>query len=88
MTKKTVTNKKKYYKTIYTIELLTEDPMPDPVDIETIHYEMSEGRASGMFKETKVETLSGPEMAKALIAQGSDPEFLFLNEDGEDIYDG
>lgn len=75
---------RKFYKTIFQFEVLSEEPIEDPVTLEQIHSETQEGRWSGRFLETAQKVLTGKQAAKALIAQGSDPEFLRLTEDGKD----
>ncbi len=76
---------RKFYKTIFQFEVLSEEPIDDPVTLEQIHYETQEGRWSGRFLDTAQKVLTGKQAAKALIAQGSDPEFLRLTEDGKDV---
>jgi len=73
-----------FYKTIVQFEILSEEPV-EQVDLETMHYQVTEGHWSGRFLETTEEVLDGPAAAKALQAQGSDPEFFNLNSDGEDV---
>ena len=80
-----MTSKRKFYQTTYHIELLTEEPMSDGVSLQDIAYEMTDGHASGVFDQEDVTELDGPAAAAALQAQGSDPEFFRLTEDGEDI---
>jgi hypothetical protein len=78
-------NKKKYYKTVIHVEVLSEEPIGD-VDMQTILYQTSEGGWSG--KNTTMvqdQELNGFEMARALEEQGSDPEFFGLDQNGEEI---
>lgn len=66
----------KYYKTTITYEVLS---VHEPVQFETLtdlHYECTEGHCSGMFVSTDIQTLTEEEVRAALIAQGSEPEFL------------
>jgi len=48
---------------------------------------MTEGDTSGIVKTISREILTGKEMADALLDQGSDPEFLGLDEDGNPATD-
>lgn len=63
------------YKTVYTIEVLSDEPL-DNITLGDIEYEITEGHCSGVFREKSREELTEFQMAKALIRQGSDPEFL------------
>lgn len=67
----------KFYKTIVTIEILSEEPIGNP-DLEEIQYQTTEGNWSGVVDVTSEEELTPEEMSKALIAQGSDPEFFSI----------
>jgi len=79
-----MTSKRKFYKTVIRFEVLSEEPV-EQVDLETLHYEVTEGRWSGRFLDTTEEILDGPQMAKALQEQSSDPEFFNLDSDGNDV---
>jgi len=81
-------SKRKFYKTVVEFEVLSEEPLPDNVDLETLDYETSAGSWSGRFLETKQKVLNGKQAAKALQVQGSDPEFFRLTENGEDLEEG
>jgi hypothetical protein len=65
----------KFYKTIVTIEILSEEPIGNP-DLEEIQYQTTEGHWSGVCDISSVQELTAEEMSKALIAQGSDPQFF------------
>lgn len=70
----------KYFKTTITYEVLSKG---EPVQFESmadLHAATYDGDCSGHFIETKIETLTEDEMRAALIAQGSDPEFLINND--------
>lgn len=69
------------------MEVLTEDyPVPDD-DLMYIAHEIVYGDSSGAVKETVREIVSAKDMAGYLMAQGSDPEFFGLNENGDDMYE-
>ena len=76
-------SKRKFHRTVYQYELLTEEE-PGPLTLEGIHYLAIEGHGSGMFLGATGEVVDGPQMAKLLISQGSDPEFFELDEHGDD----
>ena len=74
-----------YYLTTVTVEVVTRDR---PYGLETLSdlaYDIADGDCSGQARVTKVRPLTGPEAAAALKAQGSDPEFLGLTEDGQPL---
>lgn len=78
---------RKFYKTTYTITVISEGQLPEGLELSGIEYEITEGDSSGSFEETECIELSGLEAATELIAQGSDPEFFRLDEDGNSLED-
>ena len=72
----------KFWKTTVTVTVLTagEGP-PQYGNLSDIACDIDDGDASGQYTEEHTE-LTKEEMSVALIAQGSDPEFL-LGEDTE-----
>ena len=79
--------KRKFRKYIVEIELLSEEPWDDLdcASLSDIDYEMTEGHCSGRVKIKSDVELNGLQMAKALMKQGSDPEFFLIDEKGRDI---
>ena len=73
-----------FYRTVYTVEVLSEDPIPDGVDFSHIWAECEGGANSGSASVTISETVDGPTMAALLMAQGSDPAFFGLHLNGDD----
>jgi hypothetical protein len=68
---------KKYYKSVITITVLTEDyPVSASTPIEVVGREITNGDWSGEVELVSTTELAESEMAKALIDQGSDPEFF------------
>lgn len=67
-----------YYKTIVTVEVLSECEIGDS-SLEDIASEIHSGEWSGSYNVTSVEVLSPEKMAQALIDQGSDPSFFGLD---------
>lgn len=78
---------KKYYRTVITLVVLTEDLIPPSMSLEDINYHTQDGEWSGDWNITDTKEVSAQEMAKLLIQQGSDPSFFSLNEDGTAIED-
>lgn len=80
-------SKKKYYRTIIKLEVLSEDPY-EFQDIESTAFDITQGECSGEVSLPVIsQELSGKKMAKALQAQGSDPEFFGLDADGNQLKD-
>lgn len=75
---------RKFYKTEIKFTVLSEEPIPDGMELasianECINGDWSMGNAS--HKETEI---NGKQAARALINQGSDPGFFRLTDNGED----
>ena len=67
---------KKYYRTVYKFEVLSDEPMPDIIDIDTIHYELTADLLSGMFLDSEVEECNEERITELLKKQGSDSSFF------------
>jgi hypothetical protein len=78
-------SKRTFYKTIIQVEVLSEEPIPDPLDLGQLYDETYDGEWSGRIVNMVSEELDGLQAAKALWNQGSDSEFFRLSEDGEDL---
>ncbi len=77
-------SKRTFYRTVYTIEVLSEEPMNPDLDLADIDFAISEGECSGEVSMGPSEPIDAATVAKALAAQGSDAEFFNLNEDGSE----
>ena len=78
--------KAKIYKSVLRVEILSEEPLPDSISLRTIDYEITNGEWSGaMDWESHNAELHGVEGVKALMDQGSDPEFFQMDEDGNKL---
>ena len=75
-----------YYRTIFTVEVLSEYPL-DVCNLATVDRLITEGGCSGVVTHSDSVELSAKEAAAALMAQGSDPEFFGLDSDGNEIDD-
>lgn len=73
----------KFTRTTFTVTVLSQGPLPIDISLTGVAYEIGAGDCSGTTERTE-ETLTGPQMAAALVGQGSDPEFLGLTADGEE----
>jgi len=79
---------RKFYRTVVSIEILSEDePYGDGRTLEDIGYAITEGHCSGKITTASEAEVTAPEMAKLLVAQGSDPEFFQLDENGNEVDD-
>ena len=56
-------------------------------ELDAIRYEITEGSCVGVVKEISNEEISPKEMAQALNAAGSSPEFFNLDDDGNALDD-
>jgi len=72
------------YKTTITFEVLSDRKLTDmrgyDLSLLEIASECTYGEFSGMELDRKEEILSRTKMAEALLNQGSDPEFLLIND--------
>ena len=78
-----MTSKRKFYRTLFTFEVMSEDPI-ETVSLEDLAYLVTEGGCSGRFLSTEEEEVGGRTAAQILIDQGSDPGFFRLDEEGND----
>ena len=73
-----------FYKTVIQVEVLSQEPIGEP-SLEQLAYNITDGDWSGASKIKSIKELTGKQAAKALIKQGSDPEFFQLDEKGNEI---
>ena len=74
---------KTFYRTTFTIDVLSEEPLGDCLSLSQIDYAISEGDCVGGNLQAAQTLLTGKGAALALIELGSDPGFFNLTEDGE-----
>ena len=43
--------KRKFYRTVYQVEVLSEDPTPDTMSLDELHYQITDGSWSGMLTQ-------------------------------------
>ncbi len=70
---------KPIYKTIITVEVLSEEPYSE-TSLGQIAYDIMEGGCSGVATAAESVLLTPEESIAATIAQGSDPEFFGLTD--------
>jgi hypothetical protein len=76
--------KRKFYRTVVQVEVLSEEPLIDPENLDTLMYEITDGGCSGSTKIVAQETIHGKYAADLLNNQGSDPGFFGLDAEGND----
>ena len=79
-----MSSKRKFYKTVLTVEVLSEEPF-ECNDLGDVNYAITQGDCSGTMDCGTSKKISAGTMAKALLKQGSDPEFFGLDEEGNDL---
>ena len=78
-------SQRKFYKTIITVEVLSEDePLDSNLELDAVHHVITDGDCSGQVTWGDPVLLTPEQAAKALEAQGSDPGFFSLTSDGKD----
>ena len=81
-----MTSKRTFYRTVKTIEVLSEEPLSGDESLSDIAYLIGPGPCSGKVETTTSnEQVDGRRMAQLLDAQGSDTEFFGLDEQGRDV---
>ena len=75
---------RKFYRTVIEVAVLSESPL-GPVELNTLHYMITEGDCSGQLTTVRRPELNGKEDAEELLDQGSDPYFCNLDYHGNDV---
>lgn len=66
-----------HYRNVIEVEILSDEPWEENPGFGEIEYEITEGGSSGQVRTViHNEELTCPQTRRALIRQGSDPEFL------------
>ena len=73
-----------FYKKVIAIEVLSEEPIPEGMEVGTIVDQAMNGDYSMRMLPSTETVMNGKEAADALSEQGSDPGFFSLTETGED----
>lgn len=78
--------KKQLYRTFITLEVLSEQPIPDNISLSEISKECDYGDYSGITDWQIInEPIVGFEAAEKLKEMGSDPEFFRMDKNGNDL---
>ena len=75
---------RKFYKTVISIEVLSEEPIPGDMELDSIVKECRDGCYSMRPLKHTVTKINGRQAANALKRQGSDPDFFRLTNSGAD----
>lgn len=75
--------RKRYYRTVFVVEVLSQDRAVDHMDLREVMDEAEVGDFSALISDITVSELTAKEAAAELIKQQSDPEFFGLTETGE-----
>jgi len=75
---------RKFYKTVITVTVLSEDNPVTETNLSRIHDQITDGDWSGEVDADGGTELTAKEAAQALLAQGSDPSFFQLSDDGQE----
>jgi len=78
-------SERKFFRTIFEIEILSQEALPDTMTLEDLDFEMREGGCSGKITKTEGEEIGAFTCSKSLIKQGTDPELFRLDVLGRDI---
>lgn len=76
--------KRKYYKQVIQIEVLSEDLPIEWDSLRDIDYEITVGGSSGRIEEISCECVDEETIKQLLIDQCSDPGFFDLTHDEDD----
>ncbi len=76
--------KRKFYKTTYKTVILSEEPIPESMDLRDALAEATDGSYSGDVVSQSTVVINGKQAARALLKQRSSPSFFQLTNTGED----
>ena len=68
--------KAKYFRTVVSIEILSNEEIPDTISLEDISYGITYGHWSGLITHEQSQEIKAPKARRLLQKQGSDPTFL------------
>lgn len=78
-------SKRKFFRTLVRVEVLSEDHPAEFDDLEDLAYSTNEGPYVGRMLVLKPDRLTGKEAADQLYRMGSEPGFFMLDDNGEDV---
>lgn len=75
----------RYYRNVFRVEVLSEGASFTDTDLIAMHDAITDGDCSGAVRVESTEEVDGPTMARLLRAQGSDPDFFQLDDNGQEL---
>jgi hypothetical protein len=80
--------KKTIYRSVIKFEILSDEPIPDEMTLGELHDECDFGSYSGIHGYiSQNKPIKGIKAVHLIKAQGSDPEFFGMDENGNDLDD-
>ena len=80
--------KKKIYRTVITLTVYSDYPLPEGMSLEEIDANCEDGDFTGKTEFSEVNTvLIGQEAADAVLGVGSSPDFFQMDENGNELRD-
>lgn len=76
---------RKFHKRVIRVTVLSEEPISEGLELDTIHQLITTGECSGEVDWKPDQVITGRQAAKALRQQGSDPSFFMLDNKGDEI---
>lgn len=73
---------RKFYKTTYTVVVLSEDKPASNIDLENLARDINTGDCVGEVSDDGGVEISGKEAADSLYAMRSEPAFFELDDEG------
>ena len=75
---------RKFYKTVFTATVLSEEPIPDDIELSDALAEAVDGSYSAKVDRGEAQEMDAAAVSKELLAQDSDPSFFGIGQDEED----
>lgn len=73
------------YKTVLTIEVLSDEPLDPQMSTSDVVRDMIFGTTSGITKRSSPKLLKGKHAVKEIHKHGTDPSFFFMDENGNEL---
>ena len=74
-----------FYRTVIHVEVLSEEPYVFSGNLVDVANDIVTGNCSGVVRTIQEERCNGARMVQLLLAQGSEPEYFQLDENGNDL---
>lgn len=77
--------KKTLHRTVVSFVVLSDEPLEDNISLSDIEYETTDGQWIMGDKKLKKTELVGKVAVNEVYKLGSDPDFFFMDEDGNEV---